>query len=123
LTVVVASVDSVACIPVLSVESAVSTKRNTVLGQDVRGEKVARLVIAVGVGEVLLVELGLRLASGSAEARVVRVGVEETHAIVGVIVLAVLLDVGSVDGSGKIGGSIEVIDSGGALAFDALASL
>jgi hypothetical protein len=72
LTVVVASVDSVACIPVLSVESAVSTKRNAVLGQDVRGEEVARLVVAVGVGEVLLVELGLRLASGSAEARVVR---------------------------------------------------
>lgn len=71
---------------------------------------------------MLLVELGLRLASSSAEARVVGVGVEETHAVVSVVVLTVLLDVRSVYGSLKVGGSVEAIDSGGALAF-ALASL
>lgn len=120
--VVVASVDGIAFIPVLSVKCAVSTKRNTVLGQDVRGEEVARLVFAVGVSKVLLVELGLRLASCSAQAGVVGVGVEETHSVVGVVVLALLLDQGSVDGSGKVGGSVEALDGRGGLA-DSFAGL
>jgi hypothetical protein len=115
--VVVASVNGVVSAPGLGVESAVGTEGNTVLGQDIGCEEVARLVLAgYSVSEVLLVESGLRLASGGAEGGVVGVGVEETHAVVGVVVLAVLLDERSVDGGRKVGGSVEVGNSGGALA-------
>jgi hypothetical protein len=120
--VVVAGVDGIALIPSLSVESAVSAERSAVLGQDVRGEEVARLVLAVGVNEVLLVELGLRLASCGAQAGVVRVGVEETHSVVSVVVLLALLDQGSVDGSLEVARGVEVLDTRGGLAA-ALASL
>jgi hypothetical protein len=112
----VTSVDSVVCGPVLGVESAIGTERNTVLGEDVGSEEVAGLVLAVGVNDVLLVEGGLRLASGGAERGVVGVGVEEPHAVVGVVVPAVLLDKRSVDSSGKVGRSVEVGNGGGALA-------
>ncbi len=118
----VASVDGVARIPGLGVESAVGAERDAVPGQDVGGEEVAGLVLAVGVNDVLLVELSLGLASCSAEAGVVGVGVEETHSVVSVVILAGLLDQRSVDGSGKVAGSVEVRDGGSGLA-DALASL
>jgi hypothetical protein len=82
--------------------------------------EVARLVLAVSVSEVLLVESSLRLASGGAERGVVWVGVEKTHAVVGIVVLAILLDERCVNGGGKVGGSIEVGNSRGALAQSAV---
>jgi hypothetical protein len=108
--VVVTGVDGIFGAPALGVESAVGTERNAVLGEDVRSEEVAGLVLAVGVDQVVLVKLGLRVAGGSAKRRVVRVLVEETHTVVGVVVLAFPLDQGSVDGSGEVGRSFEVGD-------------
>lgn len=116
ITIVVTSVDSVGLIPGLCVQCAVSTKWDAVLGQNVAGEEVARLVVAVGVNEVILVEVSLRLASGGAQSRVEWTIVEEAHAVVGIVVLAVLLDQRSVDGSWEIGRSIEVRNSGCRLA-------
>jgi hypothetical protein len=114
--IVVASVDGLLGTPVLGVQSAVGTEGHTVLGQDVAGEEVAWLVVAVGVGEVLLVERGLGVAGGGAELRVVGTVVEETHTVVGVVVLAVLLDERCVDGSLEVLRGVEAGHSGGILA-------
>lgn len=104
---VVASVGGILSAPGLSVEGAVCSERNVVLSQDVRGEEVAWPVLAVRIDEVLLIESGLGLASSSAKAGVVGVLVEEAHAIVGAVLLAVLGDGRCVDSSGKLGWCIE----------------
>lgn len=89
----------------MSVESTVGTKGNIVLGKNIRGEEVAGLVAAV-LSRVLLVVGSLGLASSSAEARVVRVVVEELHA--GVCVVFTIER--SVDGSRKCDTSVEMRD-------------
>lgn len=103
----VASVGGIFRAPGLSIEGAVSSERNVVLSQDVRGEEVAWPVLAAGIDEVLLIESGLGLASSSAKAGVIGVLVEEAHAIVGVVFTVVLGDVRSIDSSGKLGWCIE----------------
>lgn len=79
-----ASVDSIARVPGACVEGAVGTKGYLVLGEDVRVEEVARLVLALRVRVGLLV-IGLGLACSSAESRIVRVVVEKAHAVVGIV--------------------------------------
>lgn len=115
--IVVSSVDSVFLSPFLSVESAVGTEGNAVLGQDIGGEEVAGLVVAVFVDNVLAVELSLGVASSGAEAGVVGVGVEEAHAVVGVVVFAILLDQGRVDRSVEVLGCFETGNKAGRLAL------
>jgi hypothetical protein len=78
------SVGSIAGVPGACVEGAVGTKGHLVLGEDVRVEEVARLVLAIRVGVSLLV-IGLGLACSGAEGRVVGVIVEKTHAVVGIV--------------------------------------
>jgi len=114
--VVVASVDGLVLAPSLGVQSAVGTKRRAVLGQDVAGEEVAWLVVAFGVNDVLLVERGLGVAGGGAELRVEGTIVEETHSVVGVVLLSVLDDQGRVDGSREVLRLLEASDGGGRLA-------
>jgi hypothetical protein len=106
----VAGVDSIALVPSLSVERTVSTERYAVLGQDVAGEEVARLVLAIGINEVVLVKVGLRFAGRSAQGGIIWAIVEKAHTVVGVVVLAVLLDQRSINGSLQVDGSVEVLD-------------
>jgi len=65
---------------------------------------------------VVLVKVGLGLASSGAQGRIVGVGVEETHSVVGIVLLSILGDQRSVDGSRKVGRGIEVGNSRGRLA-------
>jgi hypothetical protein len=65
---------------------------------------------------VLLIKGGLSLASSGAKAGVVWVFVEETHAVVGIVGLAILLDQRSIDSSGEAAGCIEVVNNRGRLA-------
>jgi hypothetical protein len=104
----VASVDSVALIPGLSVKCAVSTERDAVLSQDVAGEEVARLVLAVRVSEVVLVEISLGLAGGGTKSGIKWAIIEETHAVVGVVVLTILLDQRCVDSRWQVSGRVEI---------------
>ena len=85
-TVPEASVGSIAGVPAACVEGAVGTKGHLVLGEDVRVEEVARLVLAIRVGVSLLV-VGLSLACSGAEGRVIGVVVEKTHAVVGIVAI------------------------------------
>jgi hypothetical protein len=110
-SIVVASVHSVARIPGLGVKRTVSAERNAVLGQDVAGEEVARLVLAVGIDEVVLVELGLGLAGGGAKGRIIGTVVEEAHSVVGIVLFAVLLDIWCVDGGWQVCGGLEVLNN------------
>lgn len=107
----VASVDSEVRAPGTSVERAVGTERNIVLVKDVRGEEVAGLVATIGcrVGDVVL---GLSLTSSGAESGVVRVIVEQPHAVVCVVAVVER----SVNGSGKADTSLEVRNRGKTLA-------
>lgn len=108
-TVVVAGVDGVLVLePRVGVQSAVGAEGNAVLGQDVAGEEVARLVAAVLL-VVLRIPLTLGLASGGAEGGVVGVVVEQTHAVVCVIAVG---QQGSVDGGLQALGSLEAIRLG-----------
>ena len=65
---------------------------------------------------MLTVESSLGVASGGAERRVEGPLVEETHSVVGVVVLAVLLDVRSEDGSLEVLRSVKLLNSGCGLA-------
>jgi hypothetical protein len=106
--VVVTGVDGVLLVPSVGVQRAVGAEGSAVLGQDVAGEEVAGLVGAVGLG-VLDVPLALGLARRGAERGVVRVVVEQTHAVVCVVAVA---QEGRVDGGWEARGRLEAGDSG-----------
>ena len=80
---VVSRVHRVARVPALGVEAAVGALGDVVLGQDVRVEEVAWLVVAGAVG-LGAVPSGRRLASSSAQRRVEGAIVVQPHAEVGV---------------------------------------
>jgi hypothetical protein len=105
---IVTSVDSVARVPRLSVQRAVGTQRNAVLGQNVAGEEVTGLVLAVGISKMGPIVVGLSLTGSGTERRVVWTIVEETHTVVGIVGLAILLDVRRIDGSWQVGRGLEV---------------
>lgn len=107
-TVVVAGVDSVGLVPAASVERAVGSERNIVLGEDVGGEEVARLVGAVS-SRVVLVVCCLSLTSSGAQRGIVRVVVEQPHSVVGILAVVE----GSIDSSGEVRRGVEVRNSGG----------
>jgi hypothetical protein len=60
---------------------------------------------------MILVELSLGLAGGGANSGIEWAIVEETHAVVGVVWLAILLDWLCINGGGEVGRRIEVLDS------------
>jgi hypothetical protein len=106
--VVVTGVDGVLLVPSVGVQRAVGAEGSAVLGQDVAGEEVAGLVGAVGLG-VLDVPLALGLARRGAERGVVRVVVEQAHAVVCVVAVA---QERRVDGGREALGRVEAGDGG-----------
>jgi hypothetical protein len=94
----------------LSVQRAVGAERNAVLGQDIAGKEIARLVLAISISKMSLVEICLRLAGCGAKSRVVRAVVEETHTVIGVIGVAILLNIRRVDGGWQVSGGLEILN-------------
>lgn len=104
-TVVVASIGGVAGVPGTCVEGAVRAERDTVLGEDVAGEKVARLVFAIRIG-MRHVVIGLSFAGRGTERGVVWVIVKQTHAGVGIVAIVQ----GRVDSCWEADRSLEIFD-------------